>query len=399
MSLSIGIVGLPNVGKSTLFKALTKKQVDIQNYPFCTIDPNVGIVQVPDERLQKLTEFSRSKKTVGAAIEFVDIAGLVKGAAEGEGLGNKFLAHIREVDAICEVVRVFENEKITHVHNKIDPENDIGVIETELILADLETVNKSVHKIEKDVRARDKEAIKKMEAVNKIKLALEEGEPARKVDLTEDELALVKDLHLITFKPVLYVFNVVDGQENQNMPFSLPTGQAGIEGNEGKDSERHVSDGEISDDQENQNLSSSIEEKEGKDFRRQISDFPEGVLLDIKLEEDLMEMSKEDKEELGMKSELDKLIVGAYKLLGLMTYFTTGEDETRAWTIKKDSTAPVAGAAIHTDFQEKFIRADVIGWEDLLGAGSYAGAREKGLVRTEGKEYVVKDGEVIEFKI
>ncbi len=347
MSLSIGIVGLPNVGKSTLFKALTKKQVDIQNYPFCTIDPNVGVVKVPDERLNALSRFSNSAKTVPAAVEFVDIAGLVKGAAEGEGLGNKFLANIREVDAICEVVRVFENGNITHVHDKIDPENDIGVIETELVLADLETVDKSVHKIEKDVRARDKEAIKKMEAVKKLKAALEEGRPARKAGLDEDEMALVKDLHLLTFKPVLYVYNSSDFKE------------------------------EISDELKKENH----------------------VVLDIKLEEDLMEMSEEDKKELGVKSDLDKLIVEAYKMLGLMTYFTTGEDETRAWTIKKDSTAPEAGAAIHTDFLEKFIRADVINWQDLLDAGSYAAAREKGLVRTEGKEYIVKDGDVIEFKI
>ena len=345
--LSIGIVGLPNVGKSTLFKALTKKQVDIQNYPFCTIDPNVGVVKVPDERLLKLAEFSRSQKIIPAAVEFVDIAGLVKGAAEGEGLGNKFLANIREVDAICEVVRVFKNENITHVHDKIDPENDIGVIETELILADLETANKSERNLERGVRARDKEAIKKMEAVRKIKTALEKGEPARKAGLDEDELSLVKDLHLLTSKPVLYVYNSSDFKE------------------------------EISEELKKENH----------------------VILDIKLEEDLLEMSEEDKKELEVKSDLDKLIVEAYKMLGLMTYFTTGEDETRAWTIKKNSTAPEAGAAIHTDFQEKFIRADIINWKDLLGAGSYAAAREKGLVRTEGKEYVVKDGDVVEFKI
>jgi len=362
MPLSIGIVGLPNVGKSTLFKALTKKQVDIQNYPFCTIDPNVGVVKVPDERLDKLAEFSHSRKKVPAAVEFVDIAGLVKGAAGGEGLGNKFLSHIREVDAICEVVRVFENDNITHVHEKIDPENDIGVIETELVLADLETANKSEHNLEREVRARDKEAIKKMEAVKKIKSALEKGEPARKAGLNEDELALVKDLHLLTFKPVLYVFNVSEMEKDWKLP-------------------------------------SSITDITGNDSRGQISNPSQNVALDIKLEEDLLEMSDEDKKELEIKSDLDKLIVEAHKMLGLMTYFTTGEDETRAWTIKKNSTAPEAGAAIHTDFQEKFIRADVINWKDLLDAGSYAAAREKGLVRTEGKEYIVKDGEVIEFKI
>ncbi len=340
MSLSIGIVGLPNVGKSTLFKALTRKQVDIQNYPFCTIDPNVGVVQVPDERVSRLAVFSKSKKIIHAAIEFVDIAGLVKGAAEGEGLGNQFLSHIREVDAICEVVRVFENEKITHVHNKIDPENDIGVVETELILADLETVNKRMQKLEKEVRARDKEAIKNMEAAEKVKETLESGKPANLLDTKY--LTQIKDLHLLTAKPILYVFNSSFGNE----------------------------------------LTPGV-----------------GLKIDIKTEEDLMEMSEDEKKELGVRSNLDELIARAYSLLGLMTFFTTGEDETRAWTIKVGSSAPEAGAAIHTDFQKKFIRADIIRWKDLLDAGSYAGAREKGLIRTEGKDHIVQDGDVIEFKI
>ena len=345
MSLSIGIVGLPNVGKSTLFKALTKKQVDIENYPFCTIDPNVGVVQVPDERLYKLAEFSRSQKTVPAAIEFVDIAGLVKGAAEGEGLGNQFLSHIREVDAICEVVRVFKNEKITHVHNKIDPENDIEVIEAELILADLETVNKRMQKLEKEVKSQDKEAVKKMEVVRKIKGALEQGRPASSLGLAKEEFDLVKDLHLLTFKPIIYVFNGSEGE-----------------------------------------LPANLKEKNC-------------VVLDIKTEEDLMEMAEEEREELGIKSNLDSLIREAYKLLGLITFFTTGEKETRAWTIKRGAKAPEAGGIIHSDFQERFIRADVISWQDLLAAGSYAAARERGFVRTEGKEYIVQDGDVIEFKI
>lgn len=341
MSLSIGIVGLPNVGKSTLFKALTKKQVNIENYPFCTIDPNVGVVQVPDERINKLAEFSHSKKIVPAAIEFVDIAGLVKGAAEGEGLGNKFLANIREVDVIAEVVRVFENDKIIHVHNKIDPENDIGVIEAELILADLETINKRIQKLGKEVKSQDKEAIKKIEIVRKIKVELEAGKTALKCDLNKEEIDLMKDLHLLTLKPILYVFNI-SGDEPKSV------------------------------------------------F---------GLKIDIKTEEDLMEMSDEDKKELGMQSNLDKLIIEAYNLLGLITFLTTGEDETRAWTIKKGSTAPEAGAAIHTDFKEKFIKADVINWQKLLDVGSYAQAREKGLVRIEGKDYIVQDGDVIEFKI
>ncbi|MBI4691868.1 MAG: redox-regulated ATPase YchF [Candidatus Terrybacteria bacterium] len=367
MSLSIGIVGLPNVGKSTLFKALTKKQVDIANYPFCTIDPNVGVVQVPDERLGKLAEFSRSKKVVPAAVEFVDIAGLVKGAAEGEGLGNKFLSHIREVDAICEVVRAFENEKITHVHNKIDPGNDIGVIEAELILADLETVNKRLQALEKEVRSLDKEAIKKQEIVKKIKAGLEAGKPAREA-ISPDEFDSVKDLHLLTFKPILYVYNISGISLGEQAP--------------------------------------SIPVSEGKDSRSQIPLGFNGISLDIKTEEDLIDMSEEEKKELGVESNLDKLIVEAYKLLGLMTFFTTGEDETRAWTIKSGNTAPEAGAAIHTDFKEKFIRAEVINWQELLnavrqsaGKAPWIYAREKGLIRTEGKEYVVKDGDVIEFKI
>lgn len=347
MSLSIGIVGLPNVGKSTLFKALTKKQVDIANYPFCTIDPNVGVVQVPDPRLAKLSEFSKSGKTVPAAVEFVDIAGLVKGAAEGEGLGNKFLSHIREVDAICEVVRAFKNDSIIHVHNKIDPESDIGIIEAELILADLETVIKRLGTLEKEVRSLNKEAIKKQEIVKKIKTGLEAGKPAREI-ISPDEFNLVKDLHLLTFKPILYVYNI-----------------SGVES-------KSVFDSGLIED---------------------------GLRLDIKTEEDLMEMSEDEKKELGVESNIDKLIIEAYKLLGLMTFFTTGEDETRAWTIKIVSTAPEAGAAIHTDFKEKFIRAEVINWQDLLNAGSYAAAREKGLIRTEGKSYIVKDGDVIEFKI
>ena len=341
MSLSIGIVGLPNVGKSTLFKVLTKKQVNIENYPFCTIDPNVGVVQVPDKRVNKLAEFSHSKKIVPAAIEFVDIAGLVKGAAEGEGLGNKFLANIREVDVIAEVVRAFKNDKIIHVYNKIDPENDIGVIEAELILADLETINKRIQKLEKEVKSQDKEAIKKIKIVKKIKAGLEAGKTALKCDLNKEEIDLMKDLHLLTFKPILYVYN--------------------ISGDEPK------------------------------------TDF--GLKIDIKTEEDLMEMSDEDKKELGMQSNLDKLIIEAYKLLGIITFLTTGEDETRAWIIKKGSTAPEAGAAIHTDFKEKFIKADVINWQKLLDAGSYAQAREKGLVRIEGKDYIVQDGDVIDFKI
>lgn len=347
MSLSIGIVGLPNVGKSTLFKVLTKKQVDIANYPFCTIDPNVGVVQVPDSRVQKLAKFSSSKKVAPAAVEFVDIAGLVKGAAEGEGLGNKFLSHIREVDAIAEVVRFFDNDKIIHVHKKVDPLNDVGVIETELILADLETVDKRIGTLEKETRGNNAEAIKKLEAVKKIKKGLREEKMAKDCGLDKKETEFIKDLHLLTFKPILYVYNISD---------------------------------------RNIELTEELKKKNH-------------IILDIKTEEDLTEMGELDKKELGLQSNINRLIVESYKLLGLINYFTTGEDETRAWTIKNGSTAPQAGAAIHSDFQEKFIRAEVINWRDLLDAGSYAKAREKGLVRTEGKEYIVQDGDVIEFKI
>lgn len=350
MALQVGIVGLPNVGKSTLFKALTKKSVDINNYPFCTIEPNVGIVEVPDERLNKLALFSKSVKTVPAVVEFVDIAGLVKGASTGEGLGNKFLANIREVDAIIQVVRVFENGDIIHVHNKIDPENDIEVINTELILADLETVSKRKVKTAKEARGNNKEALMELPLLEKLETELQEGRLANEYLSTltnEAEQKIVRGLQLLTAKPFLYVYNVSDVEA------SLP----------GKLGEKpHVK-------------------------------------LDIKIEEELIELSDEEAKEMGLVSHLPDLIRGAYSLLGLMTYFTTGDTESRAWTVRVGSTAPQAGAAIHGDFEEKFIRAEIIQCEKLLEAGSYGVAREKGWVRLEGKEYVVQDGDVIIFKI
>jgi ribosome-binding ATPase len=351
MSLKIGIVGLPNVGKSTLFKALTKNPVDISNYPFCTIEPNVGIVKVPDERLRKLAEMSKSKKIIPTVIEFVDIAGLVKGASTGEGLGNKFLANIREVDAIAQVVRAFENEKIIHVHNKIDPEHDIEIINTELILADLETVKKVKTRLEKDVRGMKKGAEEQLTILEKIQKKLEEGKLASEISLdTEDDNAkiIVRELSLLTMKPFLYVYNASPVESSEAGPPSAV-------------------------------------------FNR--------VNLDIKIEEELIEMDKAEAEELGIKSNLDGLILKAYGILGLITFLTTGEDETRAWTIKKGSSAPQAGAAIHTDFEEKFIRAEVINWQELLECGSWGKAREMGKLRLEGKDYVVRDGDVIEFKI
>lgn len=350
MSLKVGIVGLPNVGKSTLFKALTRSQVDISNYPFCTIEPNVGIVKVPDERLDKLAEMSQSVKVVPAIVEFVDIAGLVKGASEGEGLGNKFLSNIREVDAIVEVVRVFENPNITHVHNKIDPLSDIEIINTELILADLETIKKTEIRVDKEMRGNKKGAKEQLEAVHSIKSVLEAGKLASeaKVNL-EDEFVkiIVREMALLTTKPFLYAFNVTD-----------------------------------------------INQKLGADLEKL-----DHVKLDMKIEEELIEMSEEEKRELELKSNLDQLIVKAYAILGLMTFLTTGADETRAWTIRKNSTAPEAGAAIHNDFQERFIKADVINWQKLLEAGSWSKARDLGWLRTEGKEYVMQDGDVIEFKV
>lgn len=333
MGLSIGIVGLPNVGKSTLFNALTKKGVPAENYPFCTIDPSVGIVPVPDERLYKLADFSKTERTIPAAIEFVDIAGLVAGASKGEGLGNKFLANIRETDAILHMVRVFEDKDVIHVANKVDPLFDIGVINLELILADLETVNKRLETNAKDQKRGVKEAVILHEALEKIKTALENEVMAHTVALEDIEKPLVAQLNLLTMKPMLYALNTSSASENK--------------------------------------------------IQDVIKELP-GPYVEI---------------DPVFETGFDEMIKACYKLLNLETYFTTGVQETRAWTIKIGSTAPIAGTAIHTDFKDKFIRAEVVFWKDLLDAGSYAEARNKGLVRTEGKEYIVKDGDVIEFRI
>ena len=350
MGLQIGIVGLPNVGKSTLFKALTQKQVDISNYPFCTIEPNVGVVTVPDERLQKLADLTGCTKLVPTIIEFVDIAGLVKGASLGEGLGNKFLANIRQVDAIVQVVRVFVNDTITHVHDIVDPERDIEIIEMELMLADMVTVDKTFVRLEKLARGGDKDATAQKDVVQKIKDALDSGKLARgvEIDMThEPTKKIVQEMSLLTMKPIMYVYNVSD-------------------------------------------LDAQLDPK--------LLARPH-VALDIKIEEELMDMSREEAEELGMVSHLNDLITEGFILLGLQTFLTTGQVETRAWTIKKSSTAPEAGAAIHNDFKDRFIRADVVNWEKLIEAGSWSAARDTGVLRTVGKDYIMQDGDVVEFKV
>lgn len=374
MSLSIGIVGLPNVGKSTLFNALTRKSVLIANYPFATIDPSVGVVAVPDERLWQLSTFSKSIKTVPAAVEFLDIAGLVKGASAGEGLGNQFLSNIRETDAIAEVVRIFEDENIIHVEGKINPLQDIQVINIELILADLQTVTKRLSNLQKELKAGKKEAVIESGLLERIKLALENEKLASSIVPGEFEAPFLKSLHLLTAKPFMYVLNKKSGGTNLD---------------------------EVKD-QRYQALLSFFKDNNAK-----------WVIVDAGIENELKDFESTEKVEmrraligdnqpvdtLSETDGINDLIKKGYELLDLITYFTTGEDETRAWTIGKGWTAPMAGTAIHTDFKDKFVRAEVIEWDKLLSAGSYATAREKGLLRTEGKEYIVKDGDVIEFKI
>lgn len=395
MSLQIGIVGLPNVGKSTLFKALTKQNVEIANYPFATIDPHVGVVPVPDNRLQKLTKFSHSAKTVPATVEFVDIAGLIKGAAQGEGLGNQFLSNIREADAIGEVVRVFEDKDIIHVSGAPDPVSDIEVIEYELILKDIETITKRISGVEQETRAHRKGAAEEHAAMIKLKGFLEAGKPARDFfaetsledasarrggadDRREDTtLHALVSLHLLSAKPLIYICNVSETQLAQNW-------------------------------QPDEKLANKI-------------GATPWVRISAKIESELAELDEEERKEylseLNMReSGLEQLIRTGYQTLNLITFLTTGEDasarrggaddrakrredETRAWTIPKDSSAPRAGRAIHSDFEEKFIRAEVIHWEKLLEAGSWARARELGWLRIEGKTYIVQDGDVIEFKI
>jgi len=365
MSLKVGIVGLPNVGKSTLFNALTKSSVPAENYPFCTIDPSVGVVAVPDPRLDTLSGISGSAKIIPAIVEFVDIAGIVKGASEGEGLGNKFLSHIREVDMIAEVVRIFEDPDVIHVHGQVDPISDIEVINLELILADQETVGKRLGNVERDAKRGEKAAQKEKDVLEKLRHHLELGNLACTCDLTDDEKLAVKQLNLLTMKQFLYILNKKNGVQNID---------------------------ELNDERWQELM--DFMEKTGSEY----------VTVDAGIENDLKDLAEDEKLEFRreyatLDSGIDSLIRGAYHRLGLMSYFTTGEKETRAWTVRQGSTAPQAGAAIHTDFEQRFIRAQVVTFEDLVRSGSFAKAREEGKLRTEGKEYIVKDGDVIEFMV
>lgn len=365
MSLSVGIVGLPNVGKSTLFNALTKKSVPAENYPFCTIDPSVGVVAVPDPRLQTLANISKSEKTLPAIVEFVDIAGLVKGAADGEGLGNQFLAHIREVDMIAEVVRIFEDENVIHVSGRVDPIDDISVINLELIMADFETVSKRLANVERDAKRGDKTAVAEKAVLEKVRQHLEAGQLAVTLPLEKEELPFLKSLHLLSAKPFLYVLNRKTGAQNLD----------------------------DANDERWQNLMQFMETSKS-----------EYVIVDAGVEHELKDLEESEKTEFRREygtqdSGIDALIRAAYHRLGLMSYFTTGEKETRAWTVPIGATGPEAGAAIHTDFKDKYIRAQVVAFADLVQAGSLAAARDAGKLRTEGKEYIVKDGDVIEFMV
>lgn len=362
-NLEVGIVGLPNVGKSTLFNAITKAGAEAANYPFCTIEPNVGVVDVPDARLNVLGEMFKSKKIVPAAMRFVDIAGLVKGASKGEGLGNKFLAHIREVDAVAHVVRCFEDGNITHVEGSINPLRDIEIINTELCLADMETVEKRQERLVKLLKTGDKKVPVEKAVLDKVMEGLGEAVPARRLGLTDEEKEFLTELHLLTMKPVLYVANVAEDEVAN--PENNPHVQA----------------------------VRKYAEEEGA----------ETIVVSAKMESEIAELPEDEaKEFLEMagleEAGLDRLIKAGFKLLGLMTYLTAGETESRAWTIKRGTKAPQAAGKIHSDFERGFIRAEIVSYDDLVACGSKAAARDKGLVRLEGKDYVMQDGDVVEFR-
>ena len=360
--MKLGIVGLPNVGKSTLFNAITKAGAESANYPFCTIEPNVGVVSVPDERLDKLAEMYNPEKYTPAVIEFVDIAGLVKGASKGEGLGNKFLSNIREVDAICHVVRCFDDPDVVHVDGSADPARDIGVIELELILSDMEIMEKRIERTQKMMKGGDKSFAAELAVYEKVYAALEAEKPARLVELDEEERQFMKEVQLISMKPVLYCANIAESDiKNPDIPYV--------------------------------NVVKDIAAKSGSEV----------VVISAKIEDELGQLDPEDREmfleDLGIDSAgLDKMIKASYKLLGLISYLTAGPQEVRAWTIKEGTKAPQAAGKIHTDFERGFIRAEVVAYDDLVSCGSMTAAKEKGLVRSEGKEYVMKDGDVVLFR-
>ena len=360
--MKMGIVGLPNVGKSTLFNAITKAGAECANYPFCTIEPNVGVVPVPDERLDKLAEMYNPQKVTHAVIEFVDIAGLVKGASKGEGLGNKFLSHIREVDSIVEVVRCFEDSNVIHVDGSIDPIRDIDTINLELILADLETVNKRIDNVKKKIKA-DKKYQEELDVFEKVKETLENGKSARTLELNDEEKEIIKDAFLLTIKPILYIANV---------------------------SEEQLS-----------NIENDKYVKQVVDYAK--NENAEVVPLCVKIEEELSSLEGDEKQEMleamGLdESGLDKVIKASYDLLGLMSFLTAGKKEVRAWTIKKGTKAPQAAGKIHTDFERGFIKAEIVSYDDLVKLGSYQKAKEAGLIRLEGKDYVMQNGDIVEFK-